>query len=317
MRAAVRWILASMLIGLMACVGAKGDTGDPGPTGPQGPAGSVGAQGPAGPPGPGITFPVMPELLSGITPHGCGGLSWTGAGGTFQGYGGTAIFPSRFRTGNPVVVATLDADTGGANSIRLLRPSSNRVTFRCNNTADTVHWLAMQPGVYTVGGHRIEAGVVPNTGTGTSGTISFTPPGFSTAPIVLLAIDETAAAGTLTTRVTGSPSTTQFTYSLNAATNGLALHWIAMEPGTYVHDRYRWTAGVLPVNTPTSCTSCTLPRPSGLATDPGVFLTINDTNATGGDRIWITGQTPAGITFQLNAATENVFYAVMEDLPSP
>ncbi len=330
MRTAVRLSLGVMLAGLVAC------TGQQGAPGPQGDQGIQGEQGPAGPPGPQrlegatggtvsgdvkatgdvraggyrLNYPRQPSLLSGITPHGCVGLGWTGAGGTFTGYSGTAIFPTRLPSA-PIMVATIDADTGGAVSLRLLRPSSNRVTFRCNNTADSIHWLAIESGVHTISGHRIEAGVVPTAGL--SGTVSFTPPGFSTPPIVLLAVDETGvASANVFTRITGAPSTTGFSFATSTA--GRSLHWIAMEPGTYQHGRYKWTAGT--PATGTCSAACTLPYPAGTATAPTVLLTINDTGALGGaDRIYLTGSTPTSAGFGMNAATENVFYAVVEDLP--
>jgi hypothetical protein len=336
MRAAARLGLVLVLVGLGAC---KGEVGAQGAPGAQGPQGDPGPPGPPGDPqtsinnltggtivgdvavtgnltagGHQVLHPR--QILAGISPSGCTPKNWNGS--AFTAYTGGAIFPAKLPANDPVVVASMDVSSVGANSLRLHRPSSNRVTFKCNDTTDAIHWLAMERGVHDVGGKRIEAGTVPSAGA--TGTVQFTPPGFGAPPIILLAVDETKGVGTLATRVSSAPSGTGFAYYTNPANTGTTLHWIAMEPGTYTLGRYKWTAGSL--NSAACSPNCTLPFPDGAstATDPVVVVTINDATAGGPDRIWFNSTTAQQqVTVSMSGGTagpaENVFYVVLEDLP--
>ena len=322
------WLLIAMTVGLWAC---KGDKGDPGP------AGNDGRQGPPGPSvtidgldggtvhgdsqvvgsltvsgglvagGTMLTYARPPLVLAGVASDGCRIQPAAGSGS----YNGNVTLPVRFPA-NPVVLATIDEtnDDYGPSWVRLLHLAPNRISFLCDLPADAIHWFAIEPGVHTIDGKRVEAGIV--SGPVSGGNVSF-PAAFPTPPVVLLQIDESGDnVGGQKSRVIGNPTTSGFQYWIDS--NSDALHWVAFEPGTYVHGRYRWTAGTIPTNN--TCTvPCTFSFPTALSTAPEALVTVNDVDNAGADSARLYKVTPAQLQVRLNGgSTENLFYLLLEDL---
>jgi hypothetical protein len=346
MRTAARWGLAAVSAVVLGCQGAQGPKGDPGPPGPQGEAGpsvsingldggtvngAVSVNGDLIAGGHLLTYPKNPAMASGITPNGCGQLFWSG--GTASGLGnGMALFPLRTLSGTPVVLAQIDesGDEAGATAVRIVRPASNRVSFRCSTQADAIHWLAADPSPagsswQFPGGLQVEAGVQDLATTTNTGSITFPMP-FSQEPVVLLTIEEPGTVGNAVdfARVIQNTTATSFAYLLEAnPAAGLKLHWIAMgtaagnsapQPWTFTHGRYRWTAGYI---TNGACTApCTYNFPSPLLTAPHVFLTVHDTDGVSvPNYARIMGVTPAQLLYRVPSATERINYVILEDLP--
>lgn len=346
MRGAAWWGLAAVFTVALACTGPQGPRGDPGPPGPQGDPGpsvsidgldggsvngAVNVNGDLTAGGHLLTYPKAPSMVSGITTNGCGPLFFNG--GTPAGISnGMALFPLR-TVSSPVVLAQVDesGDDNGATSVRIVRPASNRVSFRCNSMADAIHWLAMDPSPAgsswpLPNGLQVEAGVQQNLSTtAATGAVTFPMP-FSQEPVVLLTIEEPGTVGNAIdfARVIQNTTPSGFTYSLEAApAAGLNLHWVALgtaagnsaqQPWTFTHGRYRWTAGFIQSG---ACASpCTYNFPSPLLTSPHVFLTVHDTDAVNiPNYVRILGVTPAQLLYRLQQPTERVNYIILEDLP--
>lgn len=221
---------------------------------------------------------------------------------------GFVHFPTLFAA-LPVFKGTIDEtfDESGAVWARIRHRSRDRIGIRCESGGEGFHWMAMDAGSFLVDGKRIQAGVATPATSGA--TVSF-PTAFSAPPIVHIFPDESVDnSGAVNSRVIFNPTTTSFQYYLNG--DGDALHWIAMEPGVYNHGRYTWRAGFIDTNN--SCAPCTYTFAPPFSTNPGVLLTINETNNSGAVYSRLHYVTPSSVRFYLDLATERVFYLAWEE----
>jgi hypothetical protein len=336
MGTAARAGLAAVAAVVLACTGPTGPKGNPGPPGPPGDQGDQGVQGPAGPPGNTITsvnnlsggqinggvnvtgslaadgrlltYPRRPMVLTGVE-QGCPGRAPTSA------LTGMVHFPVSFNLGRPVMLATLDTNSGGdigADFVHLTRVASNRASFRCNDVAPLIHWFAIDEGVSTIGAApalHVEAHVVAPSKTG---TIAFTPGTFTDEPVVFLQLDDSGGAGANYAWVIANTTPAGFSYSLdNAPGQGQLLHWVAMERGTFIHQRYKWTADYIA----STCTSSCL-FDLTLSTSPSVLLTLHEITSVGASWARILNLTPKQLAYRVGGSgTDRVNYLTVEDLP--
>jgi len=141
-----------------------------------------------------------------------------------------SVFFNHIFANNPVVIVMPD-ETGDDNGMSLVRLIGQQATsgFQvwANGGADSLHWIAMDPGTYTRGRFRWTAGVLTPPGNCTN-SCSFTyPTAFTTAPFVLLTMHDTNNSGPTWVRV--SNTTTQgFQYRMDDASLE-RLHWVAVE----------------------------------------------------------------------------------------
>jgi hypothetical protein len=219
-----------------------------------------------------VGYQRNPLVLMGTAGSGCDHIaamsSWNA--------GGYLDFPTLFDN-PPVVAYGVDEtiDDNGTGHVRLRHRARNRVAFRCSWSTDALYWFAIDPGVHTLSGKKVMAGVV--TSPGVTGTVSF-PQAFTSTPVIFVMADESGDnSGPAYARVTNTASATSFPYRTEA--NADAMHWIAMEPGTYTYGRYTWLAGTYDNN---GCSdNCSLTFPSAFPLHPGVILTVYDTNDSG------------------------------------
>jgi hypothetical protein len=300
-----------------------------GPAGPEGPGGPEGPKGDPGEPrtsldglaggtvtgdlvvtgsitatGGSLGYPKSPRVLFGFT----SGLCEASYGDTFYGF---QEFPAAFPQ-NPIVVASNDEslNNNGATWRRLKYIQPNRFGLRCDAITDAVGWMAIDPGVHTISGKTVVAG--RTTGIGNNGSVFFNYV-FSGNPVVIAMPDETGDDnGMSVMRLIGQPAASGFQIWANGTAD--ALHWIAMDPGTYTRGRFRWTAGVL--TPPGNCTnSCSFTYPTPFTTAPFVLLTMHDTNNSGPTWIRVSNTTTQGFQYRMDdASLERLHWVAVETL---
>jgi hypothetical protein len=147
----------------------------------------------------------------------------------------SAKFGRKFRT--PVLIATGDgdADSDALHTALVGNFAGNRAAITCGPAGSGFHWFAMDAGVTTLSGKRIEAGRVISSADSPSTVITFGA-GFPSAPVVF--VHPLHSSGMVEVlRV----STTELEISAGPQ---VELSWIAMEPGTYQAGDMSWSAGV-------------------------------------------------------------------------
>ena len=213
---------------------------------------------------------ATPLILLGVDHAGCDGKN-------NDHYYGTTVFPRPFSE-PPVLNFTIDEtlNNNGASWIRLRRWQRSRSSYRCNTNSDMTHWAAFSPGEHTIDGKMVIAGTNDNV---SNGDTVFFPSLFPDPPVVLLFVDESDDnSGATNVRIINAVSTGGFEVWTDSTAG--RLHWIAMEPGEYIHGRYRWLAGTW--DDTLGCDPCTRSFPSGgFSAAPGVVLTIHDTDNSG------------------------------------
>jgi hypothetical protein len=266
---------------------------NPGPAGPQGPVGPQGPQGPVGPAG-GDSFPTSPQMAMGFQHTTYNEYNWI-------------QFPFTFDQ-IPVVLATIDETMNESGPVyaRQIDKRRDRTGFYSDSSVEGMHWFAIAPGNHTVSGKKVMAGNVSSATNG--GTVTF-PASFSSPPIVLLNTVTLDNSGAVTARVINSVTTTGFQYYTD--TNGDGLDWVAFEPGTYTHGRYRFHVGTFsdPDNNETFSWPVTFTK------SPSSVVTIHDTNNSGAvyTRWHAIADTSMRIYIDDNSS-EILYYVVFEDL---
>jgi hypothetical protein len=286
---------AQGLPGTTGSDGATGAQGDPGPQGIQGIAGPPGDTGPPGEPqtsvdgltggtiegsvtvngtlsvsgGVALGYPTNPRLVFDMTTSICRSIN--------DQWGGWQKLPISFDE-DPIIMASIDESINnqGASWLRLRRLTRNRFGLRCSSNADAIHWMAIEPGVHTISGKKVIAAKVPNVINQSS---VFFPEAFDTPPVILLMVDETIDnTGGTHVRIINTPGNTGFQIWSNTTLG--ALHYVAMEPGTYEHGQFSWQAGTF--NAPPGCSNpCTMSWPIPFSSAPYVLATVHDTNNAG------------------------------------
>lgn len=228
--------------GPQGAAGAQGPAGPQGPQGAVGPAGATGAQGPAGPPGAtgpqgsvGPTGPIGPQGPTG--PAGAGvnvGPIDFGLAGQQVDYSGFS-FGRSFTVAPAVVLTAHELNASGAMEVRLIERTRGDVSTLSycagTATADRVSWFAVEPGVQTLNGKLVQAGIA-STGNTSAVTVSFPTP-FSQTPVVIVTVDESGSNSGATTCRVISVSSTSFTtncYVGGTLTATDAVDWVALEP---------------------------------------------------------------------------------------
>ena len=219
-------------------------------------------------------------------------------------YGNYIEFEKDFPSA-PVVIATVDEtiNQNGAAWVRQERTArANEVAFTTNLSADRVHWFAIEPGVHQVSGKTVQAG--RDTSGSFPANVTFPQP-FSTAPVVFLMMDASD-------RPIGSSEPTWIRINASVTANGFTAYpaglaykfqWIAMEPGTYEHGRFKWVAGVH--DNSGSGPQATVNLPAGFnMTDrnPGGIVTMFDTNGSGANWIRLTELAPQSAVIRLSGS---------------
>lgn len=272
--------------------GEKGDKGEVGETGAQGPKGDpkTSVDGLAGGTISGdvvidgtlqvknqqLGFATDPLVLFGRTPNGCTSSN--------SNYFGWVELPTHFDV-DPVILVSNDEslNNNGATWERLTRLRRNRFGVRCDAVSDALHWMAIEPGIHTIDGKTVMAGVQPTVKNGDS---IFFPDNFDSPPVVLVFIDETGDDnGSTEIRIRGEVGNSGFQLTVNGSSGADNVHWVALEPGTYKHGRYTFEAGVFE-NLNACSNPCTWSWPTPWPRAPGVVHTITDTNNSGGST-WI------------------------------
>ncbi|GAA5477606.1 hypothetical protein [Haloferula helveola] len=203
-------------------------------------------------------------------------------------WGGFIHFPKNFDT-TPVCIAGIDEtidDNGGTFIAQQVNGTrSNEVAFRTNAACDRVHWFAIEPGVHTISGKSVMAGV--ESVTSNPQVINF-PQSFAAPPIVFVMAARPSPYNNPEWIRLNAP-TTATTFTVYAQSPTYECHWIAMDPGEYEHGRYKWLAGSEDISLHSPPQIPDLAFPVGFNTtegNPGVIGTILDTNGSGG-ATWI------------------------------
>lgn len=121
----------------------------------------------------------------------------------------------------------------------------DRMSIFTNGGIDALNFLVMQEGIDTIDGKMIQAGKAT---VSQAGTITFDQ-AFSSPPIVFLMLDQTST-GTPTTIVNVANNPGVSTTSFNVVKNWAGIDdvfWVAMEPGTYTTDKWKWYAERVPI----------------------------------------------------------------------
>ncbi|NUN14189.1 MAG: hypothetical protein HUU55_11195 [Myxococcales bacterium] len=216
----------------------------------------------------------------------------------------------------PIFASTIDEslDDSGATWCRLEKSLlTNRLGIRCDGQSDSLHWMAIQPGVHTISGKKVIAGRFTKSGADvvTSDTVFF-PQLFNAPPVVLIFPDVSpdSSGGTIV-RIIGNVTTGGFQVYADSGID--ALHWIAMDAGEYNHGNLHWYAGIHATNN--TCTNpCTLIYPVSFNGPPAAVLTIHDINNSGAS--WVRHRTisDTALIYRMNSSTENVHYVLFDTL---
>jgi len=250
-----------------------------------------------------VGYPTNPQVLFGSENGFCNN------NGTNVGW---IDYPVRFGA-PPVLVAGIDEsiNNNGATWMRVERSYGNRAGLRCDSMADSVDWLAIEPGVHTIDNKTVMAGQL---NTATSGDAIFFPAVFTQPPVVLVFPDETGnQSGAARARIINTVTTGGFEIWLdNPADN---LNWVAFDAGEYTYGPWHFYAGVWNINN--SCvggnTNCQVNLPSGMFTDAvDLIASLNDTNNSGASYVRSRLLTNDEIRLYLNGSTENVHYVAFE-----
>jgi hypothetical protein len=208
----------------------------------------------------------------------------------------------------PIFHGTIDEtlDDSGASWLRIHRHYANKIGLRCSDQDEGIDWMAIEPGVHTVSGKKIQAGKYTKSGGATTNDTIFFPELFSVPPVVLLMIDVSPdESGAVNTRIIGNVSTAGFQIYVDSATD--YMHWIAMEPGEYTHGGVEWQAGVFEANN--SCSvPCVIPFPTPYANAPGFMGTVNDVNNSGATWLRQRRMTPTQAELRLDSSTERIHW---------
>ncbi len=170
-----------------------------------------------------------------------GGISAGKSTGTYTGAVG---FPFEFQAPPVVVLSPGEPDASGATHCHISLRGLSRIGWGCwgyNNAtaADTVSWIAMEEGIFTVptqGGEtrKIMSGVFDPAANGNCSpcTINF-PETFGVDPIIFVTVDESMDNDGPTSAKVFSFNKTAMTIATTHSNAGVAaykIHWIAVEP---------------------------------------------------------------------------------------
>lgn len=214
------------------------------------------------------TLPQSPKLQAGFA-------STPLAASSGSSYGWIS-YPEPFAM-VPISLLTVDEslDDSGATWLRSRREESSRIGIRGDALVDGVHWLAMDPGSYTIDGKQVEANSAPLAINGQ--TITFSSP-FAVPPVVLISIDESGDNNGATRARVINATTTGFTVFIDAGGLADGLKWVALEAGDYSYGPWRWRAGTFDIS---GCSTCTFALSPAFAATPTMLMTIYDTNNSG------------------------------------
>ena len=222
----------------------------------------------------------------------------------YTNYGGMIRFPTRFST-VPSINMTIDEsiDNSGASWSRAEIVGRDRWYHTCNVQADAASYIAMDRGVFTIDGKRVEAGYAATART--NDTIFFPTP-FDVAPIVLIYPE----GANNWARVVGSALVSTGGFNVQVNTNDKALHWIAMTPGDYHYGAYHWEAGK--VADPDNNDRFNF---QGTFTSlPGMLFSIGDTNSSGANYARVMDVTTSDFQLYVNDNnSEYLYYVAFEE----
>jgi hypothetical protein len=221
----------------------------------------------------------------------------------------------------PAFIGSMDESLNnhGATWQRTVQSWNNRVGLRCNNYMDSLHWLAIDQGRWTIDQKTVEASTFyPPSGPVANGSAIYFGATFPQAPVVLAQIDETADdSGASNIRLINTVGVSGFEVHLyGGSADGVS--YVAMEPGEYTYGRYHWLAGIFDVNNACSpsTSDCQFALPTGMFSNAvnGLFI-VHDTNDSGGASYARARRLePEMVSLYLPANTEFVHYVVWEEI---
>ncbi len=215
----------------------------------------------------GARYPDSPKLYAGFHGDACRSNAGTN---------GAAIeFPFNFDVA-PVLLTMVDVtmDANGGNWVRVERRGRNRAYLRCEGLSEGLHVLAIEPGVHTIDGKMVQAGVATGVSDNTNVIFSTL---FPAEPAVFL-----QSAGTNNhAQVVQDPAVGGF--RVDVANDGQPLHWVAFEPGHYDYGPYSFDVGEFDSLGSTS----THVFPNTMKTLPLAFLQLQDSDDNNGDGAYV------------------------------